>query len=113
RHLSDGRRRRLRRSENALARAGCQRCSRRFHHGRGCGFRVWLLGSTRSHRRQRVSMTMNITQIRSERLQRVMREAGLDALLLYGNAWQNDYLRYVVDFGILEGEGIALATRDG
>jgi len=56
---------------------------------------------------------MNITQIRSERLQRVMREAGLDGLLLYGNAWQNDYLRYVVDFGILEGEGIALATRDG
>lgn len=56
---------------------------------------------------------MNTAHIRSERLQRVMGEAGLDALLLYGNAWQNDYLRYAADFGILEGEGIALVVRGG
>ncbi|MBL4599001.1 MAG: aminopeptidase P family protein [Rhizobiaceae bacterium] len=42
-----------------------------------------------------------------------MQNANLDAMVLYGNAWQNDYLRYGVDFGILEGEGIAIITRDG
>ena len=34
-------------------------------------------------------------------------------LVLYGNAWQGDYLRYVADFGILEGHGIAVVTADG
>ncbi|MGB6535343.1 MAG: Xaa-Pro peptidase family protein [Xanthobacteraceae bacterium] len=42
-----------------------------------------------------------------------MREAGIDRLLLYGNAWQGDYLRYGADFGILEGHGIALIAADG
>jgi Xaa-Pro aminopeptidase len=42
-----------------------------------------------------------------------MREAGLDAVLLYGNAWQNDYLRYATDFGILEGQALAIARADG
>lgn len=42
-----------------------------------------------------------------------MRSAGLDMLVLYGNAWQNDYLRYAADFGILEGEGIAIVDADG
>ena len=42
-----------------------------------------------------------------------MREADLDALVLFGNAWQNDYLRYAADFGILEGEGLAVVRRDG
>lgn len=37
----------------------------------------------------------------------------LDAVVLYGNAWQNDYMRYAADFGILEGEAIAVVTRDG
>lgn len=42
-----------------------------------------------------------------------MTEAGIDHLLVYGNAWQSDYLRYVSDFGILEGEALALISRDG
>ncbi len=29
-------------------------------------------------------------------------------VLLYGNAWQNDYLRYATDFGILEGQALAI-----
>src|SRR5262249_58496710 len=33
--------------------------------------------------------------------------------VLYGNAWQGDYLRYAADFGILEGHGIALVASDG
>ncbi len=42
-----------------------------------------------------------------------MREAGIGHLVLYGNAWQGDYLRYGADFGILEGHGIALVAADG
>ncbi|HZT51032.1 MAG TPA: Xaa-Pro peptidase family protein [Stellaceae bacterium] len=50
---------------------------------------------------------------RRARLRRAMEEAGIEALVLYGNAWQGDYLRYAADFGILEGHGIALVTADG
>ncbi len=42
-----------------------------------------------------------------------MREAGIAHLVLYGNAWQGDYLRYGSDFGILEGHGIALISASG
>src|SRR5579859_7656722 len=55
-------------------------------------------------------------QLAAERRQRLavaMRDAGIDRLVLYGNAWQGDYLRYGSDFGILEGHGIALVDRDG
>ena len=50
---------------------------------------------------------------RRRRLSAAMREAGLDHVLLYGNAWQGDYLRYGADFGILEGHGIAMVDADG
>jgi Xaa-Pro aminopeptidase len=50
---------------------------------------------------------------RKKRLTEAMREAGLDAVLLAGNAWQNDYLRYATDFGILEGQALAIARADG
>lgn len=42
-----------------------------------------------------------------------MADNGLDALLVYGNAWQIDYLRYAADFGILEGQGLAIVRSDG
>ena len=42
-----------------------------------------------------------------------MAETGLDVLLVYGNAWQCDYLRYATDFGILEGQALALVGKDG
>jgi Xaa-Pro dipeptidase len=54
--------------------------------------------------------------LREERRKRVaeaMTEARIDALVVYGNAWQGDYLRYASDFGILEGNGIAVVTADG
>lgn len=54
-----------------------------------------------------------VSEIRRKRLVAAMEAEGIDAVLLYGNAWQNDYLRYAVDFGILEGEGMALIGRDG
>jgi Xaa-Pro dipeptidase len=42
-----------------------------------------------------------------------MGESGLDVLLVYGNAWQGDYLRYATDFGILEGQALAIVRGDG
>src|SRR5215470_6555015 len=50
---------------------------------------------------------------RHARLVQAMASSGLDALVLYGNAWQGDYLRYATDFGILEGQALAIARRDG
>lgn len=50
---------------------------------------------------------------RRRRLLAAMAEAGISEMVLYGNAWQGDYLRYVADFGILEGHGIAIIAADG
>ena len=50
---------------------------------------------------------------RKARLDEAMAGKGLDVLLVYGNAWQCDYLRYISGYGILEGQGLALAERDG
>jgi Xaa-Pro dipeptidase len=58
-------------------------------------------------------MSNRIAAQRKARLIDTMAEASLDAVLVYGNAWQNDYLRYATDFGILEGQALALVRRDG
>jgi Xaa-Pro aminopeptidase len=50
---------------------------------------------------------------RVEDLRRVMEVADVDRLLLYGNNWHADFLRYCSDFGIVEGQGLALFERDG
>jgi Xaa-Pro aminopeptidase len=50
---------------------------------------------------------------RRQRLLQAMAQAGIEELILYGNAWQSDYLRYGADFGILEGHGIAVVAADG
>ena len=54
-----------------------------------------------------------IADERKKRLTDAMKDAGLDALLVYGNAWQGDYLRYATDFGILEGQALAIVRSDG
>src|SRR5436189_2734650 len=54
-----------------------------------------------------------IADQRRKRLTDAMQESGLDVLLVYGNAWQGDYLRYTTDYGILEGQALALVRRDG
>ena len=54
-----------------------------------------------------------LAEERRQLLASAMREAGIGHLVLYGNAWQGDYLRYGADFGILEGHGIALIAADG
>ena len=54
-----------------------------------------------------------IADQRRKRLTDAMQESGLDVLLVYGNAWQGDYLRYATDYGILEGEALAIVRRTG
>jgi Xaa-Pro aminopeptidase len=54
-----------------------------------------------------------LAEERRQRLAAAMREAGIAHMVLYGNAWQGDYLRYGADFGLLEGHGIALVAADG
>ena len=50
---------------------------------------------------------------RRRRLIEAMQEAGCDGVLVYGNAWQCDYLRYVTDFAAIEGDVAALFLKDG
>jgi Xaa-Pro dipeptidase len=54
-----------------------------------------------------------VAQARRRRLIAAMAESHVDGAVLYGNAWQGDYLRYAADFGILEGHGIAVMLPDG
>jgi Xaa-Pro aminopeptidase len=54
-----------------------------------------------------------LSEDRRKRLVEAMGAEGLDVVLLYGNAWQNDYLRYATDFGILEGQALATVRADG
>jgi Xaa-Pro dipeptidase len=54
-----------------------------------------------------------LAQARRARMLAAMAEAGIEHMVLYGNAWQGDYLRYAADFGILEGHGIAVVSADG
>ncbi|MDP6172765.1 MAG: Xaa-Pro peptidase family protein [Rhodospirillales bacterium] len=52
----------------------------------------------------------------SERCQRListMAEEDCDAVAVFGNAWQADYLRFVTDFTPLEGDGLALFLKNG
>jgi hypothetical protein len=48
-------------------------------------------------------MSATIAAARRQKLTRAMADSGIGILLVYGNAWQSDYLRYATDFGILEG----------
>src|SRR5262249_177091 len=54
-----------------------------------------------------------IYQDRKQRLLAAMVDAGIDMLLVYGNTWQGDYLRYTTDYAILEGQALALVRADG
>ena len=56
---------------------------------------------------------MTLALARRERLLAAMADSGIEHMVLYGNAWQGDYLRYGADFGILEGHGVAIVSSDG
>src|SRR5262249_3344734 len=104
------RRRRLGRSATARPRAGRARRRRRLRLGRGGGARLRLPARARTG--GRIGGVM-LAQDRRQRLLAAMAEAGIGEMVLYGNAWQGDYLRYAADFGLLEGHGIAVVAADG
>ena len=54
-----------------------------------------------------------LAQQRRDRLLAEMQKAGIDAIIAFGTNWQEAYLRYVSDFCILEGSGVAVLTADG
>jgi Xaa-Pro dipeptidase len=54
-----------------------------------------------------------LAQQRRDRLLSEMRKEGIEAIVVFGTNWQEAYLRYVSDFCILEGSGIAILTSDG
>ena len=60
-----------------------------------------------------MSREPSIYQDRKRRLITAMADAGIDMLLVYGNAWQSDYLRYTTDYAILEGQALALVRAEG
>lgn len=50
---------------------------------------------------------------RQARLLAAMAADGIGAVLAYGNAWQVDYLRWVSDYSVLEGDAFAVVLDDG
>jgi peptidase M24-like protein len=50
---------------------------------------------------------------RRERLDAALADAGLDLLVVAGDPWRSDYLRYAVDVTPLEGHAIAIVERGG
>ncbi len=50
---------------------------------------------------------------RRAKLMDVLSQNGLDCVVLFGNAWQNDYLRYSTDFAIVEGDAFSVFHKDG
>jgi Xaa-Pro aminopeptidase len=58
-------------------------------------------------------MSNSLALERQEKVRDLCRKRSWDALLVYGNAWRCDYLRYVSDFPILEGHGFALMQAGG
>src|SRR5262245_25348091 len=85
--------------------------SQRYHARHRRRFRFAGGGAPRL--RVQFGLAMSLGQQRQQRLLAAMAEAGIDAIVLYGNAWQSDYLRYAADFGILEGQGIAVVASGG
>jgi len=55
----------------------------------------------------------SLAAARRQRLLEAVQAAGIAEMVVYGDAWQGDYLRYACDFGILEGHGLAVVTADG
>ena len=108
RHLPHRRRRRLGRSAparpaRARARHRAAATSRRKRRGATTATR-------RAPDRSRRGVGCMLADERRRRLLDAMAEAGLDGLVVYGNAWQGDYLRYATDFGILEGQALAVVA---
>jgi len=60
-----------------------------------------------------MSRTNRIDAERQEKLAAAMAAEGFDVLVVAGNPWRSDYLRYTTDVTPTEGQMIALLDRDG
>ena len=58
-------------------------------------------------------MSAALRSERAGRLRTAMQGAGLDLLVVTGNAWRSDYLRFALDITPMEGQVIALIPREG
>lgn len=58
-------------------------------------------------------MSSGAIKARRAALQEAMERENVEVLVLFGNNWHADHLRYATDFGIQEGQGIALVRDDG
>lgn len=58
-------------------------------------------------------MSNELAAERTARLRTAMTQQGIDWLVLAGNAWRSDYLRFAVDITPMEGVAIALIPREG
>lgn len=56
---------------------------------------------------------MNTTraEARRQHLARALATAGVAHLVVYGNAWTCDYLRYATDFAVLDGHAVAVVSQ--
>lgn len=57
-------------------------------------------------------MSAKLRDERGTRLRAAMERAGLDLLVVTGNAWRSDYLRYALDVTPMEGQAVAFVTAD-
>ncbi|MBL0422699.1 aminopeptidase P family protein [Ramlibacter sp. AW1] len=58
-------------------------------------------------------MSALLRDLRAERLRAAMTQAGVDAMLVAGDCWRSDYLRYAIDVTPMEGLALALLRREG
>jgi len=58
-------------------------------------------------------MSREASSARKAALKDAMQREKIEVLVLFGNNWHADHLRYATDFGIQEGQGIALVREDG
>lgn len=58
-------------------------------------------------------MSTPLRELRADRLRQVMAQAGWDAVLVAGDCWRSDYIRYAIDFTPMEGLALALVPREG
>ncbi len=58
-------------------------------------------------------MNTSLAAQRRQRLWQACEAAGIRTLVVYGNAWTCDYLRYACDFASLEGHALAILDANG
>ena len=57
-------------------------------------------------------MNSSLAAERRHRLWQACEAVGIRTLIVYGNAWTCDYLRYACDFAPLEGHALAILTSN-